>query len=129
MLGCWPGYDEANVIGTRRFEDILLDHVLDSLSCYLCTPLKGADQVVDVGSGGGLPGIPVEIAGPCRQLTLLEATAKKARFLRLAAKELDVRRAPWYSMSGRKMRGRLPEHRGRVRRRANAGGGKALGGG
>ncbi len=106
------GYDEANVIGTRRFEDILLGHVLDSLSCYLCTPLKGADQVIDVGSGGGLPGIPVEIAGPRGQLALLEATAKKARFLRLAAKELELQGTVVLNERAEDA-GRLPDHRGR----------------
>ncbi len=76
------GYEEANVIGTRDLQGIILNHVLDSLGCFLFEPLGGAQSLVDVGSGGGLPGIPIKIAEPALSTVLVEATAKKARFLR-----------------------------------------------
>lgn len=84
------GYREANVIGARHFDDVLLDHVLDSLSCLLAPPLRGARRLVDVGSGGGLPGIAISIVRPDIRVTLVEATRKKARFLRLAAERLAL---------------------------------------
>src|SRR3712207_7614918 len=59
-------YDQANVIGTRELRGILLDHILDSLSCFLFEPLVGVQRLADVGSGGGLPGIPIKIAHPTR---------------------------------------------------------------
>lgn len=66
-------------------------HVLDSLTLWpdlaLLTP--GA-QVIDVGSGGGLPALPLAIALPALRFTLLEATAKKARFLAETAEELGL---------------------------------------
>ena len=74
-------YDRANVIGTRDLDRILLDHVLDSLSCYLHGPLFRARRLADVGSGGGLPGIPIKIIRPDLATTLVESTGKKARFL------------------------------------------------
>jgi 16S rRNA (guanine527-N7)-methyltransferase len=74
-------YDRANVIGTRGLDEILVDHVLDSLSCFLHEPLFRARRLADVGSGGGLPGIPIKIIRPDLATTLVESTGKKARFL------------------------------------------------
>ncbi len=84
-------YDRANVIGTRDPVRILLDHVLDSLSCYLHEPLLEAGRVADVGSGGGLPGIPINIVRRNLRTTLVESTGKKASFLRFAAEDLALR--------------------------------------
>jgi 16S rRNA (guanine527-N7)-methyltransferase len=83
-------YERANVIGTRDFEEILHRHVLDSLSCLLFSPLRGATKVGDVGSGGGLPGIPLAVAVPDARITLFESTGKKAAFLRYAAEKLGL---------------------------------------
>lgn len=83
-------YERANVIGTKDFGEILRRHVLDSLSCLLFTPLKNARKVGDIGSGGGLPGIPLAVALPDAEVTLFESTGKKAEFLRYAVEELGL---------------------------------------
>ena len=83
-------YDRANVIGTRDLDGILLSHVLDSLSCFLYEPLLRAGRLADVGSGGGLPGIPIKIMKPDLTATLVEATGKKASFLRYALDSLGL---------------------------------------
>ena len=83
-------YKKANVIGTRDLDRILLDHVLDSLSCFLHEPLWEAERLADVGSGGGLPGIPISIVRPDLRTTLIESTGKKADFLRHAAGQLAL---------------------------------------
>ena len=83
-------YEEANVIGTRELRGIILDHVLDSLSCFLFGHLGAAHRLADVGSGGGLPGVPIKVVEPGLRITLVESTAKKARFLRRAAEDLSL---------------------------------------
>ena len=83
-------YEKANVIGTTDFEEILQRHILDSLSCLLFLPLYEASRVADIGSGGGLPGIPLAVMLPGAEVTLLEATGKKAAFLRYASEELGL---------------------------------------
>lgn len=83
-------YEEANVIGTREVQEILLDHVLDSLSCFLFEPLGVAERLADVGAGGGLPGVPIKIFAPRTEVTLIESVAKKARFLQRAVGELSL---------------------------------------
>jgi 16S rRNA (guanine527-N7)-methyltransferase len=84
-------YDLANVIGTRDVDRIMMDHVLDSLSCFLHEPLFRAGRLADVGSGGGLPGIPIKIMKSDLATTLVESTGKKARFLRHAVDGLSLR--------------------------------------
>lgn len=84
------GYDKANVIGTRHPDEILHRHILDSLSCLLFAPLRTADKAADVGSGGGLPGIPLAVVLPNTEVTLFESVRKKADFLRYAAEELRL---------------------------------------
>src|SRR5918998_2871995 len=81
-------YEKANVIGTRDLDRVLLDHVLDSLSCLLHEPLWEAGMLADVGSGGGLPGVPISIVRPELRVTLIESTGKKADFLRYAVEEV-----------------------------------------
>src|SRR5918994_46484 len=84
-------YNRANVIGTRDMDRILLDHVLDSLSCFLHEPLFRARRLADVGSGGGLPGIPIKIMRPHLATTLVESNSKKIRFLQHAVDGLALK--------------------------------------
>src|SRR5215204_111273 len=83
-------YEIANVIGTKDPDQIMLSHVLDSLSCFLYEPLFHAGRLADVGSGGGLPGIPIKIVKPELATTLVESTGKKARFLQYVVESLSL---------------------------------------
>jgi 16S rRNA (guanine527-N7)-methyltransferase len=64
-------------------------HLLDSLAVLRDLPER-AGALADVGSGGGLPGIPIAIAEPARQVTLNDANEKKGAFLRQAVIELGL---------------------------------------
>jgi len=82
-----------NLTAIRSGEDLLTHHLLDSLS--LVPPLLritqgAAARALDVGSGGGLPGIVLAIAVPQARLTLLDAVQKKCAFLTQARLELGL---------------------------------------
>jgi 16S rRNA (guanine527-N7)-methyltransferase len=66
-----------------------VQHVADSLTVLPYLP-PGACSVADVGSGGGVPGIPLAIARPDAAVTLIEATKKKADFLKRAVESLGL---------------------------------------
>ena len=104
-------YEEANVIGARDLRGIILDHVLDSLSCFLFEPLGAARRLADVGSGGGLPGIPIKIVAPDLRTTLVESTAKKAGFLARAVENLSLEGVEVTNARGEEA-ARTDEHRG-----------------
>jgi 16S rRNA (guanine527-N7)-methyltransferase len=72
-------------------EGILTLHMLDSLS--VVPHLAAARRIIDVGTGGGFPGVPLAVACPERQFTLLDGTQKKIRFVAEAIATLDIRNA------------------------------------
>lgn len=65
-------------------------HIFDSLTLLPYIASAQAMRVIDVGSGGGLPGVPLAIAMPAVQFTLLEATGKKAGFMGDVAETLGL---------------------------------------
>ncbi len=84
-LSHWNKTYNLTAIGERR--DMVVRHLLDSLAVW--TLLEGL-RVIDVGTGAGFPGLPLAIADPHRQFTLLDSNGKKVRFVAHAARTLDL---------------------------------------
>jgi len=77
-----------NLTAVREPEKMVVLHLLDSLA--VLPHVAAASTLLDVGAGAGLPGIPLAIARPDLAVTLLEASHKKATFLRQAKAELGL---------------------------------------
>ena len=76
-----------NLTSVRNPESMITRHMLDSL---VILPHVSGPGIVDVGSGAGFPGIPVALARPEWQITLVESNQKKAAFLLQAVLELGL---------------------------------------
>lgn len=70
-------------------QEIFIKHFLDSLTLIPCLPIPGG-RLIDIGSGGGFPGIPLRIALDSLRVTLVEASRKKASFLKSLRRLLDL---------------------------------------
>src|SRR5581483_9515683 len=79
LIESWPGLVSAPAAGLIADCLVLVDHLGD------------ARRLVDVGSGGGLPGLPLKIARPELSVTLVEADGRKAAFLVRACAELGLK--------------------------------------
>jgi 16S rRNA (guanine527-N7)-methyltransferase len=77
-----------NLTAVRSPDQMVALHVLDSLS--ILAHLGRAAEIVDVGTGAGLPGIPLAIARPGMRVTLLDSSHKKCAFLQQAKTELGL---------------------------------------
>ncbi len=76
-----------NLTAIRNREEMLRLHILDSLAVL---PFISGKNIIDVGTGAGLPGIPLAIFMPDVQFTLLDSNAKKTRFVQQAVLELKL---------------------------------------
>ena len=86
LVGKWNKV--YNLTAIREADQMVVLHLLDSLAVL---PHVGAARtIVDVGSGAGLPGVPLAIARPDLRVTVLDASHKKAAFLRQAKAELRL---------------------------------------
>ena len=81
-----------NLTSVTEYEEVQTRHFLDSLSVSASIPpeMLGGARLLDVGSGAGLPGVPLAIAHSGLSVTLLEATAKKAKFLEQLVDTLEL---------------------------------------
>ena len=84
-----------NLTAIRDPGEMVTRHLLDSLAmhAFIGNPGDGGDRLADLGTGPGLPGIPLAIAKPQLQVTLVESNGKKARFLREAVRTLGLANA------------------------------------
>ena len=70
--------------------EIVTGHYLDSLTCLAACSIPQGARVIDIGTGAGLPGIPIKIARPDLDITLLDSSGKKLRFIEEAATDIGV---------------------------------------
>lgn len=79
--------EKFNLTAITEEKEVYIKHFIDSA---IAVELLNGDTLIDIGSGGGFPALPIKIMRPDLKVTLLDATEKKCDFLKIVAKELDL---------------------------------------
>lgn len=80
-----------NLTGITDFQEVLVKHFLDSLSCVKAMDMKKVKSMIDVGTGAGFPGVPLKIAFPHLEACLLDSLKKRVNFLEETFRLLDLK--------------------------------------
>ncbi|NLY87322.1 MAG: 16S rRNA (guanine(527)-N(7))-methyltransferase RsmG [Clostridiales bacterium] len=79
-----------NLTAVRNKEDAIEKHIVDSLIITDIPEYISSDNIIDVGTGAGFPGIPLAIASPEKNFVLLDSTLKRLKVIEEFAEELDI---------------------------------------
>lgn len=77
-----------NLTGMKTVEDVLDKHIIDSLAGH--PHIRNNAFLLDIGTGGGFPGLPLKIAAPARKVLLIDGTAKKITYLNHVIDALEL---------------------------------------
>ena len=82
--------EHINLTAIRDREEALSKHILDSLSCAALPEFRQAERVIDIGTGGGFPGVPLAIVAPDKAFVLVDGTRKKLRVIDDLTSQLGI---------------------------------------
>lgn len=103
--------EKVNLTAITDYVEVQVKHFLDSLSCLqVLGDFPAESSCIDIGTGAGFPGVPLKIVRPEMRLTLLEATGKKADFLRHIVELLGLAEVQVLKARAEEL-GRKPEYR------------------
>ena len=81
---------KVNLISRRDIDNLFINHILHSLSIVNIIKFKDTTSILDVGTGGGFPGIPLAIFFPNVKFTLLDSIGKKIKVVESVSKDLSL---------------------------------------
>ncbi|MCB2308971.1 16S rRNA (guanine(527)-N(7))-methyltransferase RsmG [Clostridium estertheticum] len=83
--------EKINLTAIKEDEAIVQKHFIDSMKVFKFDQLKNAKNVIDIGTGGGFPGIPMKIVKPEVNIVLLDSLNKRIIFLNEVINRLDLK--------------------------------------
>ena len=102
--------EKINVTAIRDRNDFMKKNIKDSLAVLDLPEFADAQRILDLGTGGGFPGLPLAIACPDKEFSLLDSVAKKLKVVAIAAEELGLKNVEVLNMRAEDL-ARLPAYR------------------
>ncbi|MDI9357045.1 MAG: 16S rRNA (guanine(527)-N(7))-methyltransferase RsmG [Chitinophagaceae bacterium] len=97
---------KINVVSRKDIDNIYTHHILHSLSIAKIIHFKPNTNIIDIGTGGGFPGIPLAIMFPQAQFTLIDSIGKKIKVVESIAKELQLTNIIYQQIRAEDMNGK-----------------------
>lgn len=82
---------KINVISRKDIDNVVVHHILHSLSIALFTRFQSGTKIYDIGTGGGFPGIPLAVLFPDCRFTLIDSVGKKVRVAQEIAEAISLK--------------------------------------
>ena len=108
LFPLYEGWNQKiNVISRKDIENLYLHHVLHALGIAKFTSFIGGTKILDVGTGGGFPGIPLAIMFPDVQFTMIDGTAKKLKVVNEIANSIGLGNCTTHHIRAEEFRGKF----------------------
>jgi len=98
---------QINVVSRKNIDQLYIQHVLHSLAIAKAMPFADGSKVLDIGTGGGFPGIPLAILFPECHFTLVDSIGKKIKVVNAVAQALDLENVEAFHGRGEDIRGKF----------------------
>lgn len=83
--------EKINLTAITESEEVDIKHFIDSATCLATGYIKDGDEIIDVGTGAGFPGVPIKILNESLQVTLLDSLNKRIKYLEDVVSKLELK--------------------------------------
>ena len=90
MEGIIEWNEKVNLTSITDKDEFIVKHYIDSVMCVPCKEFQNAEKIIDVGTGGGFPGIPLALAAPDKEFVLMDSLNKRIKIINQLCEEIGI---------------------------------------
>ena len=90
MEGIIEWNEKVNLTSITDKDEFIVKHYIDSVMCVPCREFRNAEKIIDVGTGGGFPGIPLALAAPDKEFVLMDSLNKRIKIINQLCEEIGI---------------------------------------